>query len=53
MLHMRPHPAVSTAMVVVTVIIHGFCLALFGRILRGVAGTEHFSLFPKGVSHGR
>lgn len=46
MLDMLPHLAVSTAMVIVTVIIHGFGLALYGRILRGEAMAERAHHLP-------
>ena len=46
MLDMFPHLAVSTAMVIVTVIIHGFGLALYGRILRGEAMAERAHHLP-------
>ncbi len=40
------HLAVSTVMVLVTVTIHGFGLALLGRLLRGEAQTERMMHIP-------
>lgn len=44
--HMITHLAVSTAMVLATVAIHGLGLALLGRLLRGEAQAERMHHIP-------